>query len=406
MEQIKIMKILIVSQYFWPENFKGNDIAEELVKKGHEVTVLTAKPNYPKGKFYKGYTFFNKRKELWNGVEVVRCPILPRGNNNIMLLLNYISFVFFSSFAVLFRLKKNYDAIFVQQLSPVFIALPGILLKKINKAPLILWVLDLWPESIRATLGIKKGIVYSIIIKIVNLVYKSSDKILISSKGFENSIKNYLKENKEIIYFPNWAENVFLKHEQLKVPNLPTGFNIMFAGNIGEAQDFESILIAAERTNAFNINWIIVGDGRKKKWIENEIAKRNITNVYLLGRFPLSSIPSLFEKADALIVSLKDDEIFSLTVPAKIQAYLASGNVLIGMLSGEGAEIIANSKAGVNCNSGDVSCLVEKAKYLASLDNKMIKNMQGHAKEYYLKHFDKKMLIDRLQDILNSNFQQ
>jgi glycosyltransferase involved in cell wall biosynthesis len=396
-------KILIISQYFWPEDFKGNDIAVELVKKGHEVTVLTAKPNYPSGKFYNNYTFLNKRQEIWYGVKIVRCPIIPRGNNNIMLLLNYFSFIFFASFAVLFRIKRNYDVVFVQQLSPIFIALPGILYKRINKKPLILWVLDLWPESIRATLGIKKGFLYSIIINIVKFIYKNSDKILISSKGFEISIKNYLHEKKRLIYFPNWAEDVFVQKKQIKVPEMPSGYNIMFAGNVGEAQDFETILNAAKETKQNNINWIIIGDGRKKKWVEEEIVKRNITNVYLFGRYPMEYMPSFFEKADAMLVSLKKDEIFGLTVPAKIQTYLCSGKVIIGMLDGEGAEIIKESKAGLVCNSGDTECLIKNAILLSTLSLSSIKNMEKNAIKYYNNNFDKETLLRQLEQIIISS---
>jgi glycosyltransferase involved in cell wall biosynthesis len=212
-----------------------------------------------------------------------------------------------------------------------------------------------------------------------------------------------LHEKKRLIYFPNWAEDVFVQKKQIKVPEMPSGYNIMFAGNVGEAQDFETILNAAKETKQNNINWIIIGDGRKKKWVEEEIVKRNITNVYLFGRYPMEYMPSFFEKADAMLVSLKKDEIFGLTVPAKIQTYLCSGKVIIGMLDGEGAEIIKESKAGLVCNSGDTECLIKNAILLSTLSLSSIKNMEKNAIKYYNNNFDKETLLRQLEQIIISS---
>lgn len=391
-------KILIVTQYFYPESFKGNDIATELVKMGYNVTVLTTKPNYPKGKFYNGYGFLKKRKEVWNDVKIIRCPVIPRGSNNFLLVLNYLSFILFASFAVIFRLKKDRDIVFIQQLSPVFVTLPAILYKRLSKAKIYLWVLDLWPESMRATLGIQKGLIYSGVERIVKYSYNNSDKILISSKGFEKSIRKKTDKTTELMYFPNWAEDFFVDYELYDVPEFPNGFNVLFAGNVGEAQDFDSVLNAAKLTINDCINWIIVGDGRKKGWIEKQIKDDSITNVYLLGRFPIQKMASFFKKSDAMLVSLKDDEIFGLTVPAKIQAYLASGKIILGMINGEAANIIKDSNAGLCCDSGDYDKLASNAKLLAALgyEEKLI--LEGNAKKFYKSNFEKKMLIHKLEE--------
>lgn len=393
------MKILFVSQYFYPENFKGNDIVFDFVKKGYDVTVLTGKPNYPQGKFFKGYSFFNKRKETIQGANIIRVPLFPRRNGKgISLALNYFSFIFFSYWAVLFRVKGKYDAIFVQQLSPVTMALPGLWIKKRQKIPLILWVLDLWPESVTATSNIKEGRIINYLEKLVKKIYAKSDVILTSSKFFKESILEKCEDkNKRIAYFPNWAEDIFVKEkEAIEVPDLPKGFNIMFAGNIGESQGFESILEAAELTKDENINWILVGDGRKVSWIKKEIADRNITNVYLLGRHSLESMPDFFKKADAMLVSLKDEPIFALTVPAKVQAYMASGKIIMGMLNGEGKALINESGCGFAVAAESPQLLAEKSIEASQLSTEQKTQMEEKAYTYYQKHFSKEKLFSKL----------
>lgn len=401
------MKILLVTQYFWPENFKGNDIAFDLVKRGHSVTVLTSKPNYPQGSFYEGYNFFNKRNETVQGVNIIRVPIIPRRTGKgLHLILNYLSFVFFSFFAVMFRVNRNFDAVFVQQLSPVTMALPGIWAKRKCNCPLYLWVLDLWPESVSAASNISNKNVMKLLDKLVNYIYNNSDKILISSNSFRSSIKPRLKDkNKAIIYFPNWAEDVFTMKtiENVSIPNLPVGHNIMFAGNIGEAQDFISILEVIKATQNLKVNWIIVGDGRKFSWLKNEVEKNKLQKVHLLGRYPLEQMPNFFSKADSMLVSLKDEPVFSLTVPAKIQAYMASSKVVLGMLNGEGKELINLSEGGFAVDAGDYKALTAIIKKLITLGPSRINEMESKSKEYYLNHFDKFKLMDQLEIMLQHN---
>lgn len=397
------MKILFVSQYFYPETFKGNDIVFDFVKRGHDVTVLTGKPNYPEGKFYKGYGFLNKSTEVIKGAKIIRTPIYPRRNGKgLHLVLNYMSFVFFSYFACLFRLKGKYDLIFVQQLSPVTMAFPGIWLKKKFNIPLYLWVLDLWPESVLAASNFQNPIIIRFIENIVKKIYNQSDVILISSKYFEKSIKEKLiNKNKEIVYLPNWAEDVFINKTSksiLSKPDLPLGFNIMFAGNVGESQDFETIIKAAELTLSHGINWVIVGEGRKLNWIKEQIQLRQLTNIYLLGRYPIETMPGFFSKANVMLVSLKDEPVFSLTVPAKIQAYMASSKIILGSLNGEGNVIINESGCGYAVNAGNPILLSEKAIFLKNSSKNKIVEMQMKSKKYYEDHFSKKTLFDSLEN--------
>lgn len=399
------MKVLFVSQYFYPEVFKGNDIVFDLIKKGHEVTVFSGKPNYPKGKFYKGYNFFNKNTEYINGAKVIRTPLFPRGKGGgIRLVLNYLSFVFFSYFNVLFRVREKYDLIFVQQLSPVTMALPGLWVKRKQKIPLVLWVLDLWPESVVASSNVKNEWIINFINRIVKKIYNKSDLILISSKFFKKSVLEKCEDkNKNIEYFPNWAEDLFVKENKggtKSIIELPKGFNVMFAGNVGEAQDFESIVKAAELTLKDKINWIIVGDGRKFTWLENEIKSRNIYNLHLYGRHPLEKMPEFFEKADVMLVTLKDEPIFSLTVPAKVQSYMASKKVIIGMLNGEGNHLINESGVGYAVNSGDVLELVRVVKHVKSFSNDQILKIEEKSFEYYQTFFSKKKLMNKLEKLM------
>lgn len=395
------MKILFVSQYFYPETFKGNDLVFDFVKRGHEVTVLTAKPNYPSGNFFEGYSFFNKREEMIQGAKVIRTPIYPRKNGKgIHLILNYLSFIFFSYFTCMFRVKGKFDIIFVQQLSPVTMALPGLWLKKRHKTPLYLWVLDLWPESILAASNFKNGKIVQFIDRLVKYIYNNSDVILISSKYFKESIvEKLIIENKEIIYFPNWAEDVFTQalQKDISIPDLPSGFNIMFAGNVGESQDFETILKAAELTKCENVNWIIVGDGRKMDWVKSEIKNKNLSNIQLLGRHNIDTMPYFFSKADVMLVSLKDEPVFALTVPAKIQAYMASGKIILGTLNGEGNKLINESGCGFAVLAGDYISLVEKALELKKLTVERKQEMEYNSKSYYKNNFSKVMLFDKLE---------
>ena len=395
-----------MSQYFYPESFRGNDIVFDFIKRGHDVTVLTAKPNYPQGKFYDGYGFFKKRYEVVNGAKIIRVPVFPRGNGRTFsLALNYISFVFFSFFACRFRIREKYDLIFVQQLSPVLMAFPGLWVKKKQKIPLFLWVLDLWPESLIAGSNVKKGIVYKALEFIVKRIYNASDVILISSQSFRESIlRRCTEKEKKIIYFPNWAEDSFAGDggEEIETPLLPQGFNIMFAGNIGESQDFQSILRAAEMTIDQNVNWILIGEGRKSQWVREEVANRKLSNVYLMGRHPIEQMPFFFKKADALLVSLKDEPIFSLTVPAKVQAYMASRQIVLGMLNGEGKDLINTCKCGIAVSAGDYSSLVDAIFRLIKLSAKERTVMRDNGFLFYEKHFSKRKLFDSLESMFSS----
>jgi glycosyltransferase involved in cell wall biosynthesis len=397
------MNILFISQYFWPEDFKGNDVAFELSQRGHHVTVLTAKPNYPSGKFYPGYSFFGRRFEMYRNVSIIRVPVFPRKKGTaVPLVLNYISFVFFSFIAFLFRIRNKYDIILVQQLSPVFSALPGVWIKKKYKIPMVLWVLDLWPESLTAAGNIRSEMIIAGVNRIVRNVYLNSDQILISSHFFKNSILSKINKIIPISYFPNWAEDIYTRSQSITANKVefPAGFNILYAGNIGEAQDFESILKAVALTSSRKVNWIIMGDGRKLSWIKKEIEIQKLQNIFLFGRHPLETMPAFFSQANAMLVSLKNEPIFARTVPAKIQAYMASGKLIIGMLNGEGFDLIHEANCGYAVPAGDFEGLAGHAIKVSMMPDEDIRIMEKNGKTFYDNHFSKNKLLDQLENIL------
>lgn len=399
------MKILLVTQYFYPENFKSNDIAIELTKKGHEVTVLTGLPNYPEGKIHNNYGFFKNTRENFQGVDVIRTWLVPRGKGGgISLFLNYFSWAFFASIRAFFlSYQKKFDVVLVHEPSPITQGFPAIVVKKIQKIPLHFWVLDLWPESLTSAGGINNKYVLSIFTKMVKYIYNNSDKILISSKGFKESILTKGDYNNKLVYFPNWAEDSILKGDlDYRIPDLPKGFKIIFAGNIGVAQDVDSIiktaLILKEKTD---IHFVFIGDGRSKMQLEDFVVKNDLNQtVHFLGRFPIDAMKTFFNEADVLLVSLKDELIFNVTVPAKLQAYLCTQKPILGMLNGEGAAIINDANCGLSVNAGDSRGLAKKIikLYEMSAEERNILGRNGF--RYYEENFTMRKCIDNLEFIL------
>lgn len=401
------MKILVVSQYFWPESFRINDLALDLVKRGYDITVLTGNPNYPQGKFYKSYGF-RYSSEIYNGIKIYRVPITPRGNSGFKLALNYLSFVISGSIFFIYH-KKKYDSIFTVNYSPITAAIPAIIYKKIKNKKLFLWVQDLWPESVRAASNVKSTIIDNILLKIVKYIYRNSDKILVSNEGFCESIISKGVNKTKLSYLPNWAEDIFEDEasiDEAKYKNLlPKGFIVMFAGNIGEAQDFESIINAVELTKHINnIKWVIVGDGRKKDWLQNEIFKRNLNStIFLIGRYPVEEMSSFFIHADLTLVTLKDEHIFSLTVPGKIQSYIAFGKPILTMLNGAGNKVVEDANCGFVANASDFSALAKNIIKAYSLPKEELLEMGMNGKMYYNKHFKKSISIDHLCELFEQD---
>lgn len=401
------MRILIVSQYFWPENFRINDIALGLKEQGNEVVILTGKPNYPQGVFYKGYSFTKPYFEYYEGIEIYRVPFIPRGKDNrVMLALNYLSFALFGCIWGLWLLrKKNFDSIFVFGISPITMAIPAIFLKKIKNANLIYWVQDLWPESISSGGNINNKFIYLVADWITKFVYKNSDMILAQSKGFVDAIQKHNVPPKKIKYYPNYAENIYAKKtidEKVIHPTIPEGFIVMFAGNIGEAQGFKTIVEAANKVYKENkeIYWVIIGAGRKKEWVDEQIKNYGLSDVFLfLGSYPSEKMPYFFNLSDTLLVSLKDDYIFSLTIPSKLQSYMAFGKPIIASLNGEPAQIINDAKCGLVSNSNDSENLAFNVLKMSKYSKDTLNEMGENAKKYCEDKFNRKKLLLELNEL-------
>lgn len=385
-------KILICTNHFYPETFRVNDIAFNFAEKGYDVTVLTAIPDYPKGKYFDGYGIFSRRCEKVKGVKVIRGFAIPRGNGNTFrIVLNYLSFFISSVFiSVWLGLFRKFDRVFVHETSPVMIGVPAIIVKKLQHIPLLFWVLDLWPESLQAAGGVNNIRILKLFEKLTKWIYKNSDKILISSRGFEQSILDKGDFKDKIVYFPNWVDREMASDKQISLPQLPQGFIVMFAGNIGEAQDFEHIMDAAIRLRSHkDIHFVIVGNGRKFKWVESFVQNNSLEEqVHLLGRYPSETMPLLFSKADVMLVTLKDASIFNLTVPAKLQAYMSAGKPIVAMMNGEGPRVIEEAQCGWSVVAGDDKGLAKCILEISSFDEEILLNKGSNGRRYQIDNFN------------------
>ena len=401
------MRLLVVSQYFWPENFRINDLVAELVNRGHQVTVLTGFPNYPDGKLFKQFRDNPKFYSHYEGAEVIRVPLMPRGKSGITLALNYLTFAISASTLGLWKLHDHkFDAIFTCQLSPVTVGIPAVIIRATKKIPMVFWILDLWPESLQAVGAVRSKIILRLIGRLVAKIYNRCDLILVQSKSFIPAVAKYIAPTTRVQYFPSWSDlafNVETSKAAIEIPKKKDCFTIVFTGNIGEAQDFPAILDAAERLKYFsNIRWLIVGDGRMAEWVTEEVKARELYDcVFLLGRFPIERMPSFIKHADALLVTLKKESIFALTIPGKLQSYLATGKPILAMINGEGARVVEESGSGFTCPAGNSQSLVDAVLRLSAMSSEERDVMGKKGLEYTKREFDRSSLISRLELMLN-----
>jgi len=334
---------------------------------------------------------------------VVRVPLVARGSGGLRLMLNYLSFALSASFLGAWKLRgKRFDAIFVFEPSPITVGIPAVLLRRLKKAPLAFWVLDLWPETLEAIGVVRSRAVLRLVGTLVSFIYDRCDLILAQSRSFIRAIQSRCTVGTPVAYFPSWAESVYDMNgvaPALEVPIRDGVFNVMFAGNIGDAQDFPAILDAAERLKDNpRVRWLIVGDGRVAGWVREQIVQRGLSeNVLMLGRFPVERMPSFYRHADALLVSLKPEPIFSLTIPGKVQSYLAAGIPIVAMLNGEGARVIEQASAGVVCAAGDSAGLADAVSRLAAMPVTERAQMGENGSRLSAGEFDRKTLIGRLE---------
>jgi colanic acid biosynthesis glycosyl transferase WcaI len=399
------MRLLVVSQYFWPENFRVNDLVAELVRRGHQVTVLTGLPNYPAGKVFQEFQNAPDQYSLYEGAKVVRVPLMPRGQGGLRLMLNYLTFAVNASVLGLWKLRGcQFDAIFAYEPSPITVGLPAVVLRAVKRAPLTFWVLDLWPETLQAVGAVRSQIALQAVGKIVAFIYKRCDLILAQSKSFIPQIQKYAGNSSRVLYFPSWSELDFDMQHAIpadEVPSKPGSFNVMFAGNIGEAQDFPAILDAAEiLKSCVDLRWLVVGDGRMARWVNDEIKRRNLQDcILMLGRYPTERMPSFFKHADALLVSLKDEAIFSMTIPGKLQSYLAAGIPVLAMLNGEGADLVKCSHSGFVCAAGDHAGLANAVMALMKMTTEQRFTMGENGLKVAGTEFSRDVLISQLETL-------
>lgn len=380
------MKILVVCQYYYPEPFKINEICEEFVKRGNKVTVITGLPNYPKGEIYKGYRFFKRRNENINGVDVIRTFEIGRRKGIIFRALNYFSFMISASIKTFF-MKEEFDVIYVYQLSPITMVKPAITYKKKNNKKMIIYCLDLWPESIK-TFGITENSkIYKIIDKYSKKMYENADKILVSSNSFRDNFNNKPTE-----YVPQYSADILEKKKNVETEKI----NFVFAGNVGKAQSMETIVKTAnELKDEKNIVIHIVGDGSELENTKQLAKEYKLENIIFHGRKKIEEMQEYYDMADAMIVTLGKDDFLSKTLPAKVQACMSTGNAIVAAADGEIKTVIEEAKCGYCTPAEDYMALAELIKHFSKLNVEEKEKMRSNAYKYYNNYFNKDNFIEK-----------
>ena len=402
------MKILIVSQYFYPENFRINDLAIELKNRGHEVSILTGIPNYPQGKFYEGYTMFKNRFHIFQDMEIHRVPIFPRYKGALRLSMNYLSFVVFGCYKAKVMKKKDFDVIYAFGTSPITQALPAITMKKRIHAPVLLNVQDLWPENVIVMTGLKNRLVIKYLDRLVDYIYNSCDMILGSSNSFVKCIREreHLKKKDKVVFWPQYSvvskapDGVLQISEPLD--NFQTDkFNIVFTGNVGEAQGISMVVEAAGSLKDTNIRWHIVGDGRDRERVENMAREQGVQEyITFHGSRLEKDIPQILNGCDAALMIIRPDPIFEKTIPAKFQTYLSCGCAILGCMEGEIKELIQAEKVGLCTDFISGEQLAIYARKMSECTKEEMADFRKNALFYSGELFDKEKIISKLEEYM------
>lgn len=399
--------ILVISQVFYPEQFRINDMCQEWTKRGYKVTVLTGIPNYPQGKFYEGYGFCKKRKEVWNGIEIIRIPVIPRGNNKIGLVLNYFSFPISGFFWNLFNSIKA-DYCFMFETSPMTQCVIGVWYAKKHKVPLHAYVQDLWPENVEIVTGITHPLVIEPIQKMVDYIYKNCDEIFVTSPSFVRAVcdrKVNVPEEK-IHYWPQYAEEFYQPMKDVMVPEIPDtdAFKVIFTGNIGYAQGLDILPKTATllKEKGKKVLFCIVGDGRYMEELKKEIKELQVEDMFCMtGRKPAEDVPKLLAVCDVAFLSFMKTKLFEMTIPAKLQSYMACGMPVIAAAAGETQRIIEEAKCGVYSPSGDAESLAESVEKMIKCSKEKLEEMGNNSRQYFLEHFEKQQLMNYMDRYFN-----
>lgn len=394
------MKILVVSQYFYPENFRINELCKTLKENGHDITVLTGKPNYPKGKIYDSYSKFGNDDEVWEDIRIIRAPLLPRGTGGLKLILNYFSFAYFGTKRAKKLKNIGFDVIYVFEVSPITVAYPAIALKKRTGTPIIMNVQDLWPDNIVAVTGVNNKLVLNIVDRMVNSIYSKCDLILTASQSFVSKVQDRVEQKDKVIYWPQYS-NVARKLDFQMMFDIKK-FNIVFTGNIGVAQNLELVIESADILRDSNICWHLVGNGRNKENLVKKVNEMQLQDsVKFYEAVEENLVPDYLQSADVALLILSPDPIFDMTLPAKLQTYMACGCPILGCTNGESKRVIEGSNAGITCETLTVGELVKKAIYMSQLSKNKLMKYGENARIYNDFNFSKNKLLDSLIMYMN-----
>ncbi len=393
------MKILIVSQYFYPENFRVNTLAQELVCRGHEVSVLTAYPQYPDGVIFEGYGFDKPYAREWRGVKIHRVKTYPRGKGLVGLLRNCISFVVSANRWVR-ACPEKYDAVYVFEVSPVTVGLPAVTYKKRFGTPIFFNLQDLWPENVHEVLGIRFAPLTWVINRVVNRIYSNSDKILCASNSFVDNLKTKGVPGEKLVFWPQFCLDPRRGHlERPEILRADT-FNVVFAGNLGDAQGLDLMIEAAREMKGRNIRWYLVGDGRARSRLESQVREYGLAEeVVFIGRVSEKKANDYVAFADCAYLSFRDTPLFHMTIPAKLQTYLACGAPVLAAAGGESAAIIRNNHCGIAVEPR-LEDLVEATMKMVSLEQGQRQSMASAARACYEQNFTMKDLVERLETMM------
>lgn len=407
------LHILLISQYFHPENFRVNDMACEWVKRGYKVTVLTGIPNYPMGKYFDGYDKKHRTRETWNGVNIIRIPLVARGNssNKFMnaagMVANYFSFIRSGKKWVKSKEAANLqvDLVFTFEVSPMTQALIGVWYGKRYNVPTYLYVQDLWPENVETVTGIHNKMLIEPIDKMVDKIYRETGTIFTTSPSFVKAIVNRkvpVDKNK-VRYWPQYAEEFYRPMDPQSIAGIADdgSFKIAFTGNIGTAQGLDVLPKAAKLLKDENVKFVIVGDGRYQAEFERQVDILGVKDKFvMIPRVPAEQVPVILSNVDAGFISFNKTPLWENTIPAKLQSYMACGKAIIASASGETERVIAEAECGVCCKIGDDEALAEGIKKMIGLDSKA---MGTKAREYFEKEFDKKKLMDEMDEFIKKD---
>ena len=396
------MKLLVVTQYFYPETFRVNALCIELVKRGHQVTVLTGYPQYPQGRIYDGYGFSKPYETEWNGIKIERIKMRPRGKTPIGLLWNCYSFVREGKKWVK-NCKEKFDAVYVFEVSPVTVGLPAVEYKKKFGTPIYFNVQDLWPENVEIVLGIRNKIIIGKINKIVDKIYAASDKILCSSNSFVENIANRGVPKDKLVFWPQFCTEPNLANLMRPAGYSEENFNIVFAGNIGEAQGLESLVEAAIKLKGTKVKWFLVGDGRARGRLEKKVAENQLESaVMFVGKVSEEEANRYIHFADCAYLSFKKNKLFDMTLPAKLQSYMACGTPILAAADGESARIVREAKCGFVCEQ-DADKIADAIKKDVLCSGEL-ERMQVNAKKYFDEHFTTNIVVDELEEMMGMRY--